>query len=305
MEIHAEIEEEIFYPAMEAVPAATKLLGEAHEEHEQVKSLVAAVQSAENAETLVSRIGELREAVLHHATEEEREMFPLAEQLGAGKLDELGQKLQERKQQLKTGLGGAAASHTRGTAQLVDVLVHLAVGVGVGAVYGALVEHGRRPSLAAARCSASPSGPWPSDSSRLGSVSPARPARGRRRKPRSTSPPTSSTGHPSPSSPASSAARLGLVKPFARYGPGSAERVHLSLTDSRADGAGSPARPAGRRQQGPQGQQRDPEDADHRRGELERKKPGDGDRYGRGGPGANRQLQCGNELGETSVMLGR
>jgi hemerythrin superfamily protein len=89
LEVHAQIEEEIFYPAMRAVPKAAPLLREAHEEHEQVKSLVAEMQSAD-AESVAEKVKELRQAVLHHATEEERDMFPLAETLGREKLQQLG-----------------------------------------------------------------------------------------------------------------------------------------------------------------------------------------------------------------------
>jgi hemerythrin superfamily protein len=105
LDVHAQIEEEIFYPAMRQIREAAPLLKEAHEEHAQVKSLVAEMQSAEEEE-LVPTVDKLREAVLHHATEEEREMFPLAEKLGAQKLDELGQRLNERKQELEKGLVG-------------------------------------------------------------------------------------------------------------------------------------------------------------------------------------------------------
>jgi hemerythrin superfamily protein len=108
LEIHAQIEEEIFYPAMRAVPKATLLLREAHEEHEQVKSLVAELQSAEDAASVAEKVKDLRQAVLHHATEEERDMFPLAETLGREKLQQLGQLLYARKQQVKHGLIGRA-----------------------------------------------------------------------------------------------------------------------------------------------------------------------------------------------------
>jgi hemerythrin superfamily protein len=103
LEIHAQIEEEIFYPAMRQVRKAASLLREAHKEHEQVKKLVAEMQSAEDDE-IAGTVQELRDAVLHHATEEEREMFPLAKELGAEKLDELGAELRDRKQALKKGL---------------------------------------------------------------------------------------------------------------------------------------------------------------------------------------------------------
>src|SRR5919109_527332 len=103
LEIHAQIEEEIFYPAMREVRKAAPLLKEAHKEHERVKTLVAEMQSAED-DDLAAKVQELRDAVVHHATEEEREMFPLAKTLGAAKLDDLGAELRDRKEALTTGL---------------------------------------------------------------------------------------------------------------------------------------------------------------------------------------------------------
>jgi hemerythrin superfamily protein len=108
LEVHAQVEEEIFYPAMREVPKATKLLKEAHEEHKAVKALVAQMQSEDEPDALASTVDELREAVLHHATEEERAMFRLAEQLGREKLLDLGEELQARKLQLKRGFVGRA-----------------------------------------------------------------------------------------------------------------------------------------------------------------------------------------------------
>ena len=51
---------------------------------------------------VAQKVEELRDAVLHHATEEEREMFPVAEDGLGERLQELGQQLAERKQELKT-----------------------------------------------------------------------------------------------------------------------------------------------------------------------------------------------------------
>jgi hypothetical protein len=106
--VHAQVEEEIFYPAMRAVPKAAKLLKEAHEEHKEVKELVAQMQSEDEPGALAATVDELRQAVLHPATEEERTMFRLAEQLGREKLLELGEELQARKLQVKRGLVGRA-----------------------------------------------------------------------------------------------------------------------------------------------------------------------------------------------------
>src|SRR5678816_1673126 len=44
--VHAQIEEEIFYPALrQAVPAAADVLDEAEEEHAQAKSLIAQIRA--------------------------------------------------------------------------------------------------------------------------------------------------------------------------------------------------------------------------------------------------------------------
>jgi hypothetical protein len=51
---------------------------------------------------VVQKVEELRAAVVHHATEEEREMFAVSDEgLGEG-LQELGEQMAARKKQLET-----------------------------------------------------------------------------------------------------------------------------------------------------------------------------------------------------------
>jgi hemerythrin superfamily protein len=101
LDIHARIEEEIFYPAMSEVAEARSLVEEAVEEHGSVKELLAEIRRLEpDTEALVAKIKELRQDVLHHATEEEDEMFPLADQLGTERLAELAQQIARRKADL-------------------------------------------------------------------------------------------------------------------------------------------------------------------------------------------------------------
>jgi iron-sulfur cluster repair protein YtfE (RIC family) len=97
--IHAAIEEEIFYPAMAKVPAAARLVKEARSEHNDVKDLIVQIRGldpvADEATTLVR---DLKNAVLHHASEEEKVMFPMAEQkIPAEELERLGEELKARK----------------------------------------------------------------------------------------------------------------------------------------------------------------------------------------------------------------
>jgi len=103
LEIHSTIEEEIFYPAVKNVRGGQSLVSEAKSEHKKVDSLVAEAQgmSMETDETM-EKVEELRDAVVHHATEEEREMFPVAEEGLGARLEELGAQMAARKRELET-----------------------------------------------------------------------------------------------------------------------------------------------------------------------------------------------------------
>jgi iron-sulfur cluster repair protein YtfE (RIC family) len=102
--IHARIEEEIFYPAVKKADSgeAKSEIDEALQEHQQVKSMLeqldgmAAEADAEFAETMRT----LSNNVQHHVQEEESEIFATARQLGDERLEELGARLQQRKEQL-------------------------------------------------------------------------------------------------------------------------------------------------------------------------------------------------------------
>src|SRR6185436_16528219 len=79
LEIHSTIEEEIFYPAVKNVRGGQSLVREAESEHKKVDSLVAEAQGMSmETDEVVQKVEELRDAVVHHATEEEREMFAVA-----------------------------------------------------------------------------------------------------------------------------------------------------------------------------------------------------------------------------------
>jgi iron-sulfur cluster repair protein YtfE (RIC family) len=104
LEVHAAIEEEIFYPAVRQGAGAEDLVEEAQREHQAVKQMVAEVRGlGSDSERLAERVAALREAVEHHVEEEEGEMFPRARTLGDEELKRLGQALKERKQALGGG----------------------------------------------------------------------------------------------------------------------------------------------------------------------------------------------------------
>jgi hemerythrin superfamily protein len=99
---HAEIEEEIFYPAArEALSEKGEdLLDEAEVEHASIKSLVAQLEEAEPDDDLYdAKVKVLTEYVKHHVKEEEGEMFPKVKKTDLD-LDQLGAEMFERKTEL-------------------------------------------------------------------------------------------------------------------------------------------------------------------------------------------------------------
>jgi hemerythrin superfamily protein len=107
LEVHATIEEEIYYPAVEAKARkdGKELVAEAVEEHHVVKVLLGelATMSAED-ENFDAKVTVLMENVRHHVEEEEEELLPQSEKiLGADELTRLGKELAVRKEQLGAG----------------------------------------------------------------------------------------------------------------------------------------------------------------------------------------------------------
>ena len=106
LKVHTQIEEEIFYPAYK--DAAQKkddkeLFFEAKEEHHVVDMVLPEVRETEpQAEEFQAKAKVLKELVLHHAKEEEKEMFPRARKLmSRDELTDLGERLQQRKRELQ------------------------------------------------------------------------------------------------------------------------------------------------------------------------------------------------------------
>jgi hemerythrin superfamily protein len=115
LEIHAKIEEEIFYPAcLEGEKDAQKIVHESFEEHKIVKTLIAELgRMSPSDEQFDAKATVLKENVEHHAKEEEDDLFPKAEDiLGDDGLRELGARMRARKEQLE-GRTATAPSRRR------------------------------------------------------------------------------------------------------------------------------------------------------------------------------------------------
>lgn len=75
--VHAQIEEEIFYPAAREAIDDDDLLDEAEVEHASAKQLIAEIQAMKAGDRLFdAKVTVLGEYIDHHVEEEESEMFP-------------------------------------------------------------------------------------------------------------------------------------------------------------------------------------------------------------------------------------
>lgn len=98
--VHAQIEEELFYPAVKSVLKDKLLVPEATVEHTSVKDLIAQLEGVQpDGEMYDAKVKVLSEYVKHHVKEEQTEMFPKAK---ASSLDmvELGALMAARKDEL-------------------------------------------------------------------------------------------------------------------------------------------------------------------------------------------------------------
>ena len=106
IEIHMAIEEEIFYPALKSAGKNeddANMYYEALEEHRAARDLVLPdlLGSDVSSTSFGGRAKVLKELVKHHADEEEDEMFPRArELLDSSTLQELGERMADRKREL-------------------------------------------------------------------------------------------------------------------------------------------------------------------------------------------------------------
>ena len=100
LEIHAELEEELIYPAIRKGTKDDTLMNEATEEHHLVHVLIAELKELDPRDaTFIAKFTVLGELVKHHVKEEEGEMFPEAQK---AKIDweALKAEVLERKEQL-------------------------------------------------------------------------------------------------------------------------------------------------------------------------------------------------------------
>lgn len=99
LDVHVQIENDLFYPAVRDVSPLNAI---AHAEHRQIDDQLAGVfRTDPTSEEFLTELAMLASTVEHHASEEEREMFPQSEALGLAALETLGQAMKQRQQHLQ------------------------------------------------------------------------------------------------------------------------------------------------------------------------------------------------------------
>ncbi|VXB78138.1 hemerythrin domain-containing protein [Massilia sp. 9I] len=130
LEIHATLEEEIFYPVMRQRDAGEPFMHKAEPEHNEMRRLIAELRRTSGSDPRHDKlVMELMRDVMHHVADEETTLLPHAEaRLSRDMLTDMGAKMTRRRMQLvgpkagklakehAVGFGGSGAALVVGLA---------------------------------------------------------------------------------------------------------------------------------------------------------------------------------------------
>jgi hemerythrin superfamily protein len=101
LEVHAQLEEEIFYPAMREANAESATVAKSFPEHDEMKRLIGVLRTMHAGDAAYDdTVMELMRDVMHHVADEETILLPAAERLLAHRLEELGVEMTRRRIEL-------------------------------------------------------------------------------------------------------------------------------------------------------------------------------------------------------------
>ena len=112
IDVHAQLEEEIFYPALRQAAGNDPVLDKSGPEHNEMRSLIARLRemSPEDAD-YDHTFHALMRTVIHHVADEESVLLPEAERRMADRLGELGAQMTKRRMELiKPNMGELATT---------------------------------------------------------------------------------------------------------------------------------------------------------------------------------------------------
>jgi hemerythrin superfamily protein len=143
LEIHATLEEEIFYPVMRPKAHDQKVMEKSEPEHDEMRRLIAELRRTDPKSTRHDDlVFELMRDVVHHVADEETVLLPEAEQmLTKDRLSELGSEMTKRRLALVSPKAGKlAVNHAVGFSGSTAAIVF-----GVASALFAARAFGRKP----------------------------------------------------------------------------------------------------------------------------------------------------------------
>ncbi|MDB5793161.1 MAG: cation-binding protein [Massilia sp.] len=117
LEIHATLEEEVFYPVMRQLDKGEPFIHKAEPEHNDMRRLIAELRRTSGSDPRHDKLLlELMRDVIHHVADEETTLLPQAEMLMTkARLSELGSQMTKRRMELIAPKAGKLArSHAVG-----------------------------------------------------------------------------------------------------------------------------------------------------------------------------------------------
>jgi len=113
LEIHAELEEEIFYPALREVSSDREVLAKSVPEHDEMRRIIARLRAMQPTDSAYDgTFMELLRVVMHHVADEETVLLPEAERMLAHRLPEISAQMTRRRLQLVAPKSGELALGT-------------------------------------------------------------------------------------------------------------------------------------------------------------------------------------------------
>jgi hemerythrin superfamily protein len=142
VDIHAKLEEEIFYPAVRQITTDEHVMQKSAPEHDEMRTIIAMLRRTDAKDPDHDRLMlELMRLVIHHVADEETVLLPQAEALlDKDRLSELGAEMTRRRLQLVGPEAGSIAKNT----VLGFAGSTAAIALGVAGTLFAVKKFGRR-----------------------------------------------------------------------------------------------------------------------------------------------------------------
>jgi hemerythrin superfamily protein len=144
LEIHATLEEEIFYPVMRPKAHDQRVMEKSEPEHDEMRSVIAEIRRTDpKSPRYDDLVFELMRDVVHHVADEETVLLPEAEQsMTKDRLSELGAQMNKRRLELVAPKAGKLAkNHAIGFSGSTAAIV-----VGVVGALAAATALARKPA---------------------------------------------------------------------------------------------------------------------------------------------------------------